>query len=583
VIEAQKQTSLLKAQGIARVDEMNDDMAELERKHKQRELVLDRRIAALESELRANQEDSNAVTNLRLQLQEQQTKTQGLQRELEELEQQAGRESIVAANDLRDKIEEAAKARRRAHSVEAQLVQEERLREISASECTALRRERDALRTQVTSLEAQARAAVLQSQVDERPNQEIAQLRATRAAEQEQHTKALRLLEEQHQTSMASARRAEAKVKQLEDDITSREREAEREEAEAGRRHQSEISAIRAEVQKVESEAEAKRQAWREKEASLLRQLSDARSRAECLSDELAQTQLQKEEFRRSLSEAKRQEQQHEQTSAAEKAQLTIELNSQRERAERTEAERVGLSAKADSLSEERRQAERHADALKVELDATNQRHEEERVRYAREADEAHSSAVHIEEQRRAQAAQKMQEDHRRHLAKQQIIAKKAVGKVRKKYEHSRSRCQELAKRVALLQHEKDIAIRICEENKGAYELRLHELGIAVGTAAATRPMASFVGEQGAVLRADSPGVVASRVELRSIADRLERHQEWLRLSRASSIGVGSVASVSEPTRGSILAAGTPRQGADEKVLQEEALRTSSVSNPQGR
>jgi len=407
----------------------------------------------------------------------------------------------------------------------------------------------------------------------------IAQLRAMRATEQEQHAKSLRVLEEQQQASVTSVRRAEARVRQLEDDLASRERETEREQADAERRHQAEVIAARADVEKAENDAEVKRQAWREREASLIRQLADARSRAESLSDELAQLQLQKEELRHAVADAKRQEQQREQVAAAERDKLTVELNGQRERAEKAEVERAEYATKADALSEARRQEERRADALQTELSVASQRHDDERIRWAREADDAYESAVQADEQRRTQAMQKIQEDHRKQLAKQQSASKKALQKVAQKYQSVRAKCQELAKRLALMQHEKDIAVRICEENKGAYELRLAELGLAVAAPTPSFPAfpaaavsSSVTGLSAAALRADSPGAAASRVELQGIADRLERHQEWLRLSRASSIGLGS------PTL-----AGTPGHIKDVKLSHDGALRSSSTSNPQGR
>merc|ERR1740138_1724465 len=53
------------------------------------------------------------------------------------------------------------------------------------------------------------------------------------------------------------------------------------------------------------------------------------------------------------------------------------------------------------------------------------------------------------------------------------MTCKKGLQKAAKKRQEMKQRCHDLAKRVGQLQHDKAAAIRICEENKAAYEARL--------------------------------------------------------------------------------------------------------------
>merc|ERR1711907_320666 len=80
----------------------------------------------------------------------------------------------------------------------------------------------------------------------------------------------------------------------------------------------------------------------------------------------------------------------------------------------------------------------------------------------------------------------------------------------------------------------KSAAVRICEENKAAYEVRLTELGLVsrLGLGSVGVGAADVVGiSQPAVLRADAGGSgagVMQRRELRAIMERLEQNAESL-------------------------------------------------------
>merc|ERR1712182_168896 len=69
-------------------------------------------------------------------------------------------------------------------------------------------------------------------------------------------------------------------------------------------------------------------------------------------------------------------------------------------------------------------------------------------------------------------------EDHQRQFAKMQNAAKRSVTQSKKKQQALKHKCQGLLQRLNQLQHEKATALRICEENKQAYENRLREMSL---------------------------------------------------------------------------------------------------------
>merc|ERR1711865_132297 len=95
----------------------------------------------------------------------------------------------------------------------------------------------------------------------------------------------------------------------------------------------------------------------------------------------------------------------------------------------------------------------------------------------------------------------------------------------------------ELVKRIVQLQQEKALAVRVCEENKGAYEMRLSEVGLVsrLGLGSVGVGAADVVGVgQPTVLRSDSGGLgsgVMHRRELHGIMERLEQNAQRLSLA----------------------------------------------------
>merc|ERR1712194_357610 len=101
-----------------------------------------------------------------------------------------------------------------------------------------------------------------------------------------------------------------------------------------------------------------------------------------------------------------------------------------------------------------------------------------ERTKWVQEVDEAQAAAIRLEEDRRAASVQQLTDEHKRQLAKIQAASRRALQKGARKRQELRQRCQDLARRTVQLQQERATAIKICEENKAAYELRLTELGV---------------------------------------------------------------------------------------------------------
>eukprot|EP00927_Polykrikos_kofoidii_P059400 TRINITY_DN54559_c0_g1_i1.p1 TRINITY_DN54559_c0_g1~~TRINITY_DN54559_c0_g1_i1.p1 ORF type:complete len:801 (+),score=180.03 TRINITY_DN54559_c0_g1_i1:62-2404(+) len=628
-VDAHRHAELMKVQNAQREEDFQAELSEHASRHKQKVQALERKIAALEVDKRRLADEAAAARQVRVQLLEQEAKVSRLQQEMEEHEQQSARESAAAAEELRTRIEDAAVARRRAHDLEVQINQSERRRQALQAEAIGLRREKDTLVSRVEHAEAQVRLAEDKPGTDYDLQMEIAQIRNTLASEREKHVRELRTAEENYQASAATARRNEARAKQAEEELSNQLRESQREQSETERRFQAEIASQRALLQAAEQDAELKRQAWREREMALLRQVDSANGRAESLSDEVSQCQMEKDDLQELLRETRSQEQQREQAShqrdqqreqiaqqrehqieqAAKQREYQLELAAKqreqqleqaavqreqsaqaelqqreqaadtervrhaaelgplRDRAERAERERSELSAAVEACRMAARKEEKRADSLQTELAVVSQRLDDERTRWAREADERHSASIQAEEQRRAVATQKMQEEHRRLMAKHQAAAKSAFQKCARKRQELRSKCHELARRVAQLQHEKATAVRLCEENKSAYELRLAELGLASGI-----PSCGMVGRLtdsvSSLYRSESLGVSASRKEFRGISERLERHAEWLRSSRNAAGCTDCFSSISR---------GAP------VVTGDEGMRASSISIPQGR
>lgn len=534
--EALRQLELQRVDHAHREQEAREHATEQVRQHKLREQALQRQVASLEAEVRTQMDAVAAAAHARVQLNDQETKVVGLQRALQEQERRSETERKTAADELLAQGEEVNAARRRTHKLQVEYDQVERRCEQLASENETVRQENSKLKAQLA--ETNDKLLVSRPKEDaEKLHEELASLRKVAAAEREHLNLALKVSDDKLQAAQLAARRAEAKAKQLEEEHSDRERDWQSEREETSRSHQAELTSLRSQKEAHEKETETKRQAWREREVMLNRQIETHTGRVESISDELAQSQATHQEGERRFKEKIRDLHQSHAAAVAEHERrhstAEQEIKTHRERADRTEAERSEKATALEAAHAALRAQEHRHDVLQADLAALSQRLDTERAQWIREADESHAAALRLEEERRTAAVQKLTEDHKRQMAKFQAATKKAIQKGTRKRQELRQRCQELARRIMQLQHEKATAIRVCEENKSAYELQLTQMGLMSRLGAG----ASGLGTVGLVdspspsaLRADaaSSGSLQHRRELRAIMERLEQNAERL-------------------------------------------------------
>jgi chromosome segregation ATPase len=471
-------------------------------------------------------------------MQEQEAKLIGLNTALQEQESTSSQERKTLGDRLLAQSEELSMARRRINELQVDIDSRERVHEQAVAEAQAVGREQVRLTAQVA--EARAQLASARPSADfEALCEELAQVKRTAATEHDQMSRRAIVAEDQVQAMQLAAKHAETKIRQLQEERTDRERELQGECAEMERTYAAETVKLRAEFDKSNSEAETRRLAWREKERELMRQLESASSREEAFKDDFDQCRLSQEEAERRLQEIRRDAQLRACTAAEEHqkqcASLQAELSTLRERVSTLERERNESVSAADVARTALKTQEQRADALQTELASVSQRLDAERSQWAREADEANVAAIRLDEEHRKTATQQLAEDHKRQMNKLNSSYKKTLQKAARKRQEMKHRCQELVKRITVLQQEKALAIRICEENKNTFESRLAELGLVsrLGLGSVGIGAADVVGiSSSTVLRADAANDgMMHRRELRAIMERLEQNAEKLQVS----------------------------------------------------
>lgn len=539
VLDLQRQMEASRAKAAHHEVELQDELAETVRGFRHREQDLESKISLLEAEAKKVPGHETTITSLRGQLRELEAKVAGLHRALKEQVDLSERERLAATADLRAKVEEVTTSLRTTRDLQLQLDQEQRRTQQLSTELEAARKLQGRLTQQVEQAEAQAQAA-LRSLPEEsrRVREEAAHQVQELTAERMQLTKALKVAEEHHQTMNVALKRAEARLLQEEQERQSREKELLEEKTEAERRLVTENATLRAQLAAAENEAEARRQNWRERETLLVKQVDSASARVEAVGDELIQCQAAQEELERQQQASQQEHQQQLSLFQAATRQLEADVAVLHDKAERLERERAQQGAAADLARASLRKQEQRADALQTELAALSARLDEERKHRSIEAEEAHQSLLAAEEAAKSAALQRQAEEHQRQMGKLQSATKRLLHKAKQRRQEYRQRCQELVKRIAILQQEKAAAIRVCEENKSVYELRLTEMGLAVSGGSRFSPS-----DLGILARPGEPGLVSNRRELQAISERLERQAERLR-SRT-----GGASPSSEPLR----------------------------------
>merc|ERR1719171_2652251 len=118
----------------------------------------------------------------------------------------------------------------------------------------------------------------------------------------------------------------------------------------------------------------------------------------------------------------------------------------------------------------------------------------------------------------------RMTEEQQQKMAKLQSAAKKALNDYKKKNLALKQKCQNLVQRVGQLTSEKAAALKLCEENKHAYEQRLRDMSVNARGDASVHGVLNEVSVHGA----------QHRSELRAIMERLEANKVHLKMGSGS-------------------------------------------------
>lgn len=535
--ELQRQVEQERSKAKVAEAELKEEFDAAKLAARNREQVLERKVSGLEAEARRLVETEAKVTKLQCQLRDWEAKARGLQQALQEQELQAEREQAALAENLRSKVEDASDARRRSHQLTLQLEEEDRKYKQLVNEMEVCRREQLSLQQLVEQSQAEAAASVLSlPEETRRLKEELAQQRASLVREREERSRATKVLEEKTQAAEIAAKRAEVKLAQQQEEQREQLQESQSAKEQAESRLTQENAALRAQLDAAEREAETRRQSWREKEVALVKQVEAAVFRVEGLNDELLQCQAGQEEMERRLQDAKQAKAERDSAAQVASAQLDDELQRLKGKVQKLEVERNDQATAAKSLRASLAKEEQCCRTLQAELQSLSSRLDMERTTWAKKTDEVQLCALTAEEQRRSSALQKQAEEHKRQMYKLSSATKKALQKAKLRREEHKKKCHELVKRISQLQSEKATAIRVCQENKSAFELKLSEFGMVAQLGAAPRGLGMAEMSLSSLrASADSPlaGGTAHRRELRAISERLERHAEWLQ-SRAA-------------------------------------------------
>lgn len=252
---------------------------------------------------------------------------------------------------------------------------------------------------------------------------------------------------------------------------------------------------------------------------------------------------------------------QREVETAAAIRQRESELSAVRERIERVERDAREKAKEADELRSHLRKKDQQCDILRAELAAQSQRSQSERARLTQEVEEATTNGLRDEQRRCAMALQRQAEEHKRQTATLQAAVKKAHQKASSTRQEYRQTCQNLCKRVEQLKQERAIAVRVCEENRTACELRLAEIGLAMGGGSRCSVALDVAGIGGLgqlshsltkpalTSSYDATGLAASRRERLAIAERLEQNAKQVKARISAESREGVPTAKEEPLR----------------------------------
>jgi len=460
----------------------------------------------LEEELREAE-----LEPIRRQLEGQIAEAQGQARNMERvLEQERGRARVVEV-ELKDKLDVETTASRSKDQIlersKATMEAERRKAEDLQVEVSRLEQQLEDQETRMRGLREQLQARELQSQQEQlvwkqeldrkvsdeqatrRENQQLQELRheeSLRAEKQLQENEA-RLVQEYSQKLSSY----ESQCKNLKDEVlnmSSRQDQERRDwrkqlDEERGRacelkdKLDAETAANRSKDQILETSKATLEAEWRKAEdlqmevSRLEQQLEDQETCMRGLREQLQARELQsqqeqlvwKQELDRKVSD--------EQATRRENQQLQ-ELHEETLRAEKQlQANEARL---AQDYAQKLRSYESHCKDLKDEVLNMSSRQDQERRDWRKQLDEA-QTALEKAEETCTKRLQAMAEDHKKHLQVLTSKHKRSLSKAKTQLQEKQGKYKDLAKQVAQLQSEKAVAVRVCEENKRFFELRLAE------------------------------------------------------------------------------------------------------------
>lgn len=487
------------------------DKLEVETKaNRAKEQVLERSKAQVEAERRKAEDLEAEVLRLEYQMEDQETRLHSLREQVQERELQSQREQRVWKQELDRKVADEQQARREVQRYRQLYDQEalEKSKQLQAFEAQG--EELGAQQRRANDADVQAKAARLELEQETRClHEEMSKQRAAAQEEQMKHQKELKACEEKVQAAEMNTKALEVKHQQL--DQEKLENMQEREEAheqEKARLH-AENAQLRAQLEKSDSQAETRRQHWQAKEAELLKQVDLAAEKLETFSEELTHCKVSQQDCERRLKEAHGAAAAREEQFKAQLRDLDSEAAKMKGKVSRHEQELQDQARLAQDHLQKLHVSEQQFRDLKDEFLSLTSRQDQERQDWRKQLDEAQATIVSTE-QSCSERLQALAEDQKKQLQALSSKQKRSLSKAKALLQEKQGKNKDLSKQVSQLQSEKAVAVRVCEENKRFFELRLAECS------AATSPQ---------VWRDFSP-------DMRELLERHEEHERQLRQLR---------------------------------------------------
>eukprot|EP00913_Durusdinium_trenchii_P003446 g3190.t1 len=327
--------------------------------------------------------------------------------------------------------------------------------------------------------------------------------RAAAQEEQMKHQKELKACEEKVQAAEMNTKALEVKHQQLDQELAAQEGE-EREEAheqEKARLH-AENAQLRAQLEKSDSQSgnlsSRRDRHWQAKEAELLKQVDLAAEKLETFSEELTHCKVSQQDCERRLKEAHGAAAAREEQFKAQLRDLDSEAAKMKGKVSRHEQELQDQARLAQDHLQKLHVSEQQFRDLKDEFLSLTSRQDQERQDWRKQLDEAQATIVKLASIPWTNGAsikafallfgtamepvriggtrlQALAEDQKKQLQALSSKQKRSLSKAKALLQEKQGKNKDLSKQVSQLQSEKAVAVRVCEENKRFFELRLAE------------------------------------------------------------------------------------------------------------